>query len=48
MHPDITKSIAALRVDDKHAAAAAARLARPDAGFPPGCGRPEAPCGRED
>ena len=28
MHPDITKTIAALRVDDKHAAAAAARLAR--------------------
>jgi hypothetical protein len=28
MHPYITKTIAALRVDDKHAAAAAARLAR--------------------
>jgi hypothetical protein len=28
MHPDITKTIAALRVDEKHAAAAAARLAR--------------------
>ncbi len=28
MHPDITKTIAAMRVDDKHAAAAAARLAR--------------------
>jgi hypothetical protein len=28
MHPDITKTIAALRVDDKHAAAATARLAR--------------------
>jgi hypothetical protein len=28
MHPDITKTIAALRVDEKHAAAEAARLAR--------------------
>jgi hypothetical protein len=28
MHPDITKTIAALRADEKHAAAAAARLAR--------------------
>lgn len=28
MHPDITKTIAALRVDEKHAAAAAARQAR--------------------
>ena len=28
MHPDITKTIAALRVEDKHAAAAAARRAR--------------------
>jgi hypothetical protein len=28
MHPDITKTIAAMRVDDKHAAAAAARQAR--------------------
>ena len=28
MHPDITKTIAAMRVGDKHAAAAAARLAR--------------------
>jgi hypothetical protein len=28
MHPDITKTIAALRVDEKHAAAAAARLVR--------------------
>ena len=28
MHPDITKTIAALRVDEKHAAAAATRLAR--------------------
>jgi hypothetical protein len=28
MHPDITKTIAALRVGEKHAAAAAARQAR--------------------
>jgi hypothetical protein len=28
MHPDITKTIAALRVDEKHIAAAAARQAR--------------------
>ena len=28
MHPHITKTIVAMRVDDKHAAAAAARLAR--------------------
>jgi hypothetical protein len=28
MHPDITKTIAALRVDEQHAAAAAARQAR--------------------
>ena len=28
MHPDITKTIAVMRVDDKHAAAAAARQAR--------------------
>ncbi len=28
MHPDITKTIAALRVDEKHSAAAAARLVR--------------------
>lgn len=28
MHPDITKTIAALRVDERHAAARAARLAR--------------------
>jgi hypothetical protein len=28
MHPDITKTIAALRADEKHAAAAAVRLAR--------------------
>lgn len=28
MHPDITKTIVALRADDKHAAAAATRLAR--------------------
>ena len=28
MHPDITKTIAALRVDEKHAAATAARQAR--------------------
>ncbi len=28
MHPDITKTLAARRADEKHAAAAAARLAR--------------------
>ena len=28
MHPDITETIAVMRVGDKHAAAAAARLAR--------------------
>jgi hypothetical protein len=35
MHPDITKTIAAMRVDDKHAAAAAARLAWPARGCSP-------------
>ena len=48
MHPDITKTIAAMRVDDKHAAAAAARQARRAAGRPgrPGLGwRPRrCPC----
>ena len=38
MHPDITKTTAALRVDEKHAAAAAARLAR-QARRPPQPGR---------
>jgi hypothetical protein len=39
MHPDITKTIAAMQVDDKHAAAAA-RLARPARGcLPRACRR---------